>query len=80
MVTEGIDHENLEAIWNIQMKNTSRPESTKTPGTERVRQISGTVSTTGAHSDTSSFIESVHGTEEGKLSRITKQKWSKLRN
>jgi hypothetical protein len=68
MVTEGIDNENLEAIWNIQMKNTSRPESTKTPGTERVRQISGTVSTTGGHSDTSSFIESVHGTEEGKLS------------
>jgi len=54
----------------MRIKSMSRPGSNKTPGKERVRNNSGAVSTTGPNSETSSFIESAHGTEEGGKSKL----------
>ncbi|XP_059469171.1 KICSTOR complex protein SZT2-like [Neocloeon triangulifer] len=66
MISEGIDHENLEALWDMRVKSMSRPGSNKTPGNQRTRNFSGAISTTGPNSETSSFIEeSAQGTEEG---------------
>jgi hypothetical protein len=80
VISEGIDHENLEALWNMRIKSMSRPGSNKTPGKERIRNNSGAISTTGPNSETSSFIESAHGTEEGYLIDYYFQTFSQNRN
>ncbi|XP_065351660.1 KICSTOR complex protein SZT2-like isoform X3 [Cloeon dipterum] len=65
LLPEEMDQANPELLWDKRVKSVSRPGSNKLPFSQRTRNLSGAVSSTGPNSETSSFIESGQGTEEG---------------